>query len=237
MHDYYVSQWPLEILWRLFRCTETTEFAIDLGSSRVPRRRCFANAASLRDFVATREDTLCIHRGATYYKWECREMERNNRDILLQSPLQFDIDANDFVGRQCGCGDAKRVCNTCWCAYVRPAIRSIIDLCCQKLGFLRPLIVFSGRRGVHLYFLDESAYLLTSRQRESILARLKPLPLDTKVTTERGHLAKLPLTVHAETGVLSCPIDPEQFLPDRDSVRLPDLTQDIMARWMNLLQK
>lgn len=226
-----------------------TEFMFDIGNSKMVRnnlrtgkRLQFATAEEMREFtIATHHPVIAtIHRGSTYFDLQNVKWEKNNTSLRLWYPLVIDVDATDYSEvRTCPCGKEKRVCKHCWDAHVVPAVDGIIGVC-KTLGFARVQAVFSGRRGMHVYVLDEKACLLLPPQRRMIVERIKRrgIKLDERVSYEVGHTLKMPCTPHPATWNVCCPLSPEEyhtFNPETMGTPYSKVTPEQMQYWGRML--
>lgn len=98
-------------------------------------------------------------------------------EMVLDVDLEHDPLDPDKYDRSvvCDCGAARRVCDDCWEAFMRPA-QSALLWAARFLGFERVLCVFSGRRGFHLWLCDERATRMTQPERIALVERLRRPP-------------------------------------------------------------
>lgn len=98
-------------------------------------------------------------------------------DMSLERTLVFDVDmtpddAPDAYIRTCPCRGTKNVCSSgCW-FYMRVAAQCLTYLMRRCLGCQHIVIMYSGRRGIHAYALDEKFLAFTKKDRAGILARM-----------------------------------------------------------------
>jgi DNA primase small subunit len=85
--------------------------------------------------------------------------------------LVIDIDINDYDQVRTCC-QGKKCCAKCW-QFMAVAITILIDSFKLDFGFSNFLVVFSGRRGVHLWVCDEKALGLQVGQRRAVISYLK----------------------------------------------------------------
>jgi DNA primase catalytic subunit len=226
-----------------------TEFMFDLANGiavrndlKTKKRLRFQTAEEMRRYVIDprHSPVKSIHRGLTYYElWNWKE-EKKNKHLQHWQPLVLDVDATDYEDiRTCVCGKEKRVCKVCWDQYVVTTVDVIISVC-KRLGFKRIQTVFSGRRGMHVYVLDEKACSLLPEQREMVAKRIKNkgVRLDEEVTYASWHLLKLPCTPHGATGNVCCPLSPEEyrtFDPTTMATHYSKVTTEQMQYWVRML--
>lgn len=154
-----------------------------------------------------------------------------------KSPLVLDIDI-DVYDREniCECGKEKKMCNTCYHHFLKPAQRVLEYLLITRFGFEKVFFVFSGKKGMHTWVLDERVWSWTKAQRKTFLDSIAydahsvandsfimgdifrdrnlttDYPkFDSAVTTDPTHLKKLPLMMHQDTLFISI------LLPNTDS--------------------
>lgn len=84
--------------------------------------------------------------------------------------LVFDIDADDFKDIKCCCGDSE-ICPKCW-KFMACALKCLSTILRKNFGFKNILLVFSGRRGVHIWVCDKKARELGSDIRKAIVTYL-----------------------------------------------------------------
>jgi DNA primase catalytic subunit len=110
-----------------------------------------------------------------------REFERKERGMAARGELVIDCDmdsARRVAAKCCRCGDAKRVCQTCWTYLMLPAQRIITKLLRDYFGFKRFFTAFSGRRGFHVWVMEPHVLNWTFWERrsfmETLISPLKP---------------------------------------------------------------
>ena len=87
--------------------------------------------------------------------------------------LVFDIDIDQYDEvRACGCSGKNEMCDICW-GLIQDTAYYIIDVLQEDFGARDVEILFSGRRGIHVWFLDEKFFYLTNDQRQGILEHLR----------------------------------------------------------------
>jgi hypothetical protein len=112
-----------------------------------------------------------------------RKFERDERRMTGKGELVLDV---DMVGERriaancCECQKEKRVCQACWCYFMLPAQRVLTYLVRDFFGFKRCFTVFSGRRGFHMWIMDNRVLDWTLWERRAFLDVLTaPLATDT----------------------------------------------------------
>ena len=188
------------------------------------------------------KNAIGIQRGGIYpYLGYSDEVSifRKNQHIQLYAPLVFDLDINDYQAeRTCSCGKEKRVCNQCWKQVMVPHVRTLIETVAQ-FGFTRYCIIFSGRRGVHIYYDIDATYDLLVEQRQLIVDSL-PFKVDADVTTNLYHLVKLPLSIHPQTGNVCQPLSLDlldQFDVMKDPIHYRDVSSNMILHWIKEIKE
>ncbi len=86
-------------------------------------------------------------------------------------PLVFDIDMDAYKDlRLCGCGVAPKACAECWELFGIGPMRIMDAMLRDLFGYQRVRFVFSGRRGFHVWVMDDSARSLSREAREALVA-------------------------------------------------------------------
>ncbi len=87
-------------------------------------------------------------------------------DIDLGAEISKKKDNADFYDRRgiCACGEARRVCSTCWRVFMDPA-QLVLDYIYQFFGLTARFRSFSGRRGFHDWLINKRMILMTTAQR------------------------------------------------------------------------
>jgi DNA primase catalytic subunit len=138
---------------------------------------------------------------------------KSETDIMLSSPLYFDIDLD--MRSACNFGAAK---NT---------LKELIEFIETRFGRKPDLLVFSGRKGFHVYYwkwdfdkiIDlspETRIACFIKERKKLLIELEKsgIRVDPTVTADPYRLMKIPNTLHGKTGLIARPIkDIDSFNP------------------------
>jgi DNA primase small subunit len=180
LRDYYQSKYPYKQLVALLTSNgdklEDCEFAIEgkaTEGDKIYKRYVRATSADdLRRQVHTFTGVRAFHFGAFYDHGVNRELIRAGESRATRRVLSFDIDLTDKEFLTTTDADGTVSAKLCDKAYPVSAMSAYIlrVLLNEAFGFQRVLIVYSGRRGVHVHVFDEAAMLLNDEQRAAVLA-------------------------------------------------------------------
>jgi len=177
------------------------------GKYRLPY--VFKDSRDLADFI-TVTHPVSLEFGPVYMVGD-RATAKQEPHFIRYAPLVFDIDIDEYdLQRTCKCkGDRYAVCDDCWVEFMQPAILYLKSELEKTFGFGSVLVVFSGRRGFHVWVLDEEVWGYSRAQRQAIYDSLPGVEFDRRVGTDVTHLLKAPLLVHpkSDNGWMSIPID------------------------------
>jgi len=142
-----------------------TIFQKEEKTKRFIRNYSFEEPSNLKSFIIEK-NAIGVYIGAIYdpppspknpitkNKWQGRE-------------LIFDLDLTDYDDiRECGKGK-DHYCPKCW-PLITKAAKFIDESLKKDFGFEEIIWVYSGRRGLHAWVLDEEAFLLDEKNREAI---------------------------------------------------------------------
>ena len=152
------------------------------------RKLVFADAADWRKQVLQQQSSAAVlkfDRGAVYDKPLHKESSKRNMPTTIGAELVFDIDISDYDDVRVCC-KGKNACDNCW-LLVKSAAQLLEVRLRSEFGFKHTVWVFSGRRGVHCWVLDDKAFSLPNEHREAIVdyfnadrdAAIAGLPLST----------------------------------------------------------
>ena len=141
------------------------EFSLTLHNDVYIRYCSYKNPEELRKVLRTR-CPIKIDVGAVYN--DLPSSRHINAILPIEKELVFDIDLTDYDEIRTCCEGAK-CCIKCW-QFIRIAVKVIqagltADFGCHKL-----LVVYSGRRGVHIWVCDKRARMLSDTIRSAILS-------------------------------------------------------------------
>ena len=174
----------------------------------------FPDIWALKAFVVAKLPKT-IHLGPIYVDGRNgRAWERKHQ--VYRAPFVCDIDIDKEHRAEtvnCPCGSVKRCCDICWTQWLLPRLESAIAVL-RSFNFSKLLTIYSGRRGAHVWVMDDVTWDLSSAERLRIInciidAGLLPSGIDAGVSTQKGHFCKAPLFPHAQTGFITCPISSE----------------------------
>jgi DNA primase catalytic subunit len=127
-------------------------------------------------------------------------------DVMLSSPLFFDIDLDLSVAESF--------------EVARDTTIDLIEFIEDKFDRIPDLIVFSGRKGFHVYYWDWDFDRLTrllpneridrfTKERRNLLKKLERagITVDPTVTADPFRLMKIPNTLHGKTGLIARPVE------------------------------
>jgi len=204
----------------------------DLGL-KVPIR--FQNHEELKDYLIKNLPNT-INVGPIFPP----HVSRSDPFAIFPKPLFFDIDMEDYTNetstnrpshippakRTCTC---TTTCDACWILILRDPLVACMDFLKGFMEFTCVIPVYSGRRGFHIWVMDE--WELDKESREYIVNKM-PAILDRNVTIQSTHLMKLFLVPHKTTGRLAIPIlDVETFVPSM----AVDIDKDKMEEFKSFL--
>jgi DNA primase catalytic subunit len=133
------------------------------------------------------------------------------QDYLLSSPLYFDLETKE--------------------AHIKGSIHltlELIDYMERAYGRTPSWIIFSGRRGFHVYYWDWDDIVKEYgnprdrlhqfiKSRKAIMKELDraSIKVDTTVTPDPWRVMRIPGTLHGKTGLVAVPVsDPSKFTID-----------------------
>ena len=178
--EYYRSKYPYEQLVTLLTSNGDTlsdcEFAIEGatadGGKLYKRYVRASTAAELRAKVSTFTGVKAFHFGAFYDHGVDKQLIRAGESKPARRVLSFDIDLTDKEFLNTVGDDGKVSAALCDEAYPISAMSAYIlrVLLNEAFGYKQVLIVYSGRRGVHVHVFDDAAMRLSDEARSSVLA-------------------------------------------------------------------
>ena len=175
--EYYEYKFPFEQLEKLLTINgdklENCEFALEGKSNsgdKIYKRYVSAKtAAELRRVVCAFPNISTVHFGAFYSQ---NPANRRNASVPVRRVLSFDIDLTDKDFLSLLDVDGKVSLELCDAAYPVSAMSAYIlrTLLQRAFGYTQILVVYSGRRGVHVHVFDEEAMRLDNEARSAIVS-------------------------------------------------------------------
>lgn len=205
-HRYYEQVFPAELVTELAarqpldcerarRALASREFAfehcrttekLEEGQKRTffVRHKSFFVPQSLRAYLSQRGSAppRRVELGAAFNMRSNANKEKGFEAEARE--LVFDVDLNDY-DRVRFCCQGKTVCTKCW--ILLAAAADILETHLRdNFGFEHILWVFSGRRGLHCWVLDDAAFALTDSVRAYIVDFIQNAPtrLESSATPE-----------------------------------------------------
>jgi len=180
---YYARNYPCETLcallgraWSGSSTLQLREVAVETGRGHFIRWLSVGTGAELRGLL--RKLRPCkVHSGAIY------SVRPHGKDVMhgatpVRRELVFDIDASDYtpLGVQ---KDDIAACDAAW-PVVALGTEVICSILSAQLNFVNIMVVYSGRRGVHISVYDKRACELGNDARSAIVAFMQPRAASTK---------------------------------------------------------
>jgi DNA primase small subunit len=178
--EYYAKHYPYEQLVKLLTRNgddlANCEFAIEgktsTGDKLYKRYVSVRSPSELRNAVSRFTGVKAFHFGAFYSNGSQKEAIKSGESVPVRRVLSFDIDLTDLEFLELKDADGSVSAEKCDAAYpVSAAAAYIVRTVLQKaFGFSEIMIVYSGRRGVHVHVFDDKAMRLNDEGRSAILA-------------------------------------------------------------------
>jgi len=177
--EYYAHHYPYEKLVKLLTRNgdklEDCEFAIEgktaSGDKLYKRYVSVRGSSELRDAVCRFPGVKAFHFGAFYSNGSAKEAVKSGESVPVRRVLSFDIDLTDLEFLSLKDADGSVSAEKCDEAYpVSAAAAYIVRTVMRKaFGFREILVVYSGRRGVHVHVFDDKAMGLNDDERSVVL--------------------------------------------------------------------
>ena len=169
LQKYYASSFPVDMFYDWLSYGSKTyflnrEFSFTLHNDVYLRFLNFKDANELKLALQT-QSPIKIDIGAVYN--DQPKHKKMQKLIPQEKELVFDLDLSDYDEIRTCCQGAT-CCNICW-EYIRIALRVIKVGLERDFGFNKLLMVYSGRRGIHIWVCDKRARVLTDVVRSAIL--------------------------------------------------------------------
>ncbi len=215
LKNYYNSFFPIVLIWKLLREPKNRDIALSVtsktGKNFVARNVMFANSNSFKTYLMNntpyRIDIGAVFHVPLHKAFMSAINSQIGTDVVLPKYKEFVLDV-----------DMEPPIN--WSS-VAKTVRIIDHLLRREYGFSNFIFVFSGKKGIHCWILDQRAIELDEESRKLIADRLifKGVDLDRDASFQIKHLLKLPFVIHPETGSVCLPFHAEEFdkyFPDGD---------------------
>lgn len=176
-YEYYRLRYPYDQLVTLLTCNgdelHHTEFAIE-GTDTFKRFVSVRTAQELKAAVLRIPNVSTFHFGPIYTGHPCRKRADGsceNASVPHRRVLSFDVDLTDYDW--IGLNDKPSLAQ-CDKAYPVSAIalHLLKRLLEKAFAFTKVLMVYSGRRGVHVHVFDERAMALSNEGRSAVACYL-----------------------------------------------------------------
>jgi len=184
-------------------------FRFELFSRRVRFERVrdiFKNESELKEKICKVVPRNAYHTPVKWLNPIYVAKTKTEIDVMLSSPLFFDIDLNLKAAKSFG--------------VARDTTMDLIRFIEDKFDRIPDLTVFSGRQGFHVYYWDWDFDKLVQlapnerinrfiRERMKILKELERagITVDPTVTADPFRLMKIPNTLHGKTGLIARPVE------------------------------
>lgn len=177
--EYYQYRYPYEKLVQMLTRNgddlSRIEFCIE-GTETYTRYVSVNSAKELKAAVLRIPDVESVHFGAVYRDKPVAPSKRRAGEINVpcRRVLSFDIDLTDYDWLKLKGADGDISLEKCDAAYQvsATAVRILRRVLEQAFGFTQLLVVYSGRRGVHVHVFDKAAMELTDEGRSAVVGYL-----------------------------------------------------------------
>lgn len=176
---YYAQHYPYEQLVALLTRNgddlANCEFAIEgktASGDKLYKRYVSARGPSeLREAVSRFTGVTAFHFGSLYDNGVDKQRIQAGESVATRRVLSFDIDLTDLEFLTLKDADGAVSAELCDRAYPVSAAAAYIlrNVLHKAFGYTAILIVYSGRRGVHVHVFDERAMALSSEARSAVL--------------------------------------------------------------------
>lgn len=204
MKDYWETKFPCELLETILTrngdLLKHVEFAAEHKTESgtfMKRYLSFQDAAAIREYLKANSKTLDkLHIGAVWNTVPTKSVRTYsvaehdlNRPRAVRAPLRIDIDLTDYTFFDIPKEDCKK--NDDHTKLLKIARDITVDMLEKCFDLTDILCFYSGRRGVHLWVLDERAWQMTDEARASIINFLS-CPLDKRGVADDSFLDRTP---------------------------------------------
>jgi len=156
-------------------------------------------------------------------------------EVVKYRELIFDVDLSEYKDVRYCCGNSKRCCKKCWPLAV-VAMRFVDKFVRECFGLTQLVWLFSGRRGVHCWVMDDKAGSLTQEQREAIVSYITDLRKTFRRSRNAEYHALSEMAAHCEKDFTKFIEDQQLFSNKerfRNLVQGMDLPSFIVREWID----
>lgn len=169
IRNYYENEFSFASLKQVIDTSDfkNREFGFQLLDGKFVRNLSFQNMASLKNFLVSKTP-IAAYSGAVYDNPPSRRNPIASLNwVRREFVFDLDLDEWDHV-RSCGCKGANEMCPICW-NLVLVAVKFIDETLHEDFGYETVKWIFSGRRGVHAWVIDDRASYFDVEQRSAIV--------------------------------------------------------------------
>ena len=171
--------------------------------------------------IPTRIDIGGIYNSPPMSEWKREQEQQQGGPVggglpplfIVARELVFDVDVSDYfplngtVQRTC-CADNKGVCRRCW-VLLACAAELLRHLLTEQLGLQHLMFVFSGKKGIHVWVLDEETHLWSEAQRKTIVQWIETYDFEKDAAADKL-LASYAQKLEQDSAWLSRPLSLEE---------------------------
>jgi hypothetical protein len=234
LEEYYSSHFPASLVWDLYASAlgesslvRHLDISLDMdatGGGRRPNGDVFhvrylraEDPEDLRRLIRVNRPRgvgagqLCPTDG-----W-VRKLVQARPGEMMGKVFELDFDLSEF-SRQCACGQEKTACEDCWSAHAQRVEARVEEASPLVLG-CKPLIKFSGRRGVHFTFIHPGLAYSSLEDRTAAVEHMEYQVTGGKPMSQRSahdifdrgplfadHTLRMAFTVNMSSGCIAIPI-------------------------------
>lgn len=169
IREYYDNEFSFDSMKKVIDTSDfkNREFGFQLLDGKFIRNISFQNLASLKEFFLNKTP-IAAYIGAVFDNPPSRKNPIATLNwVRREFVFDLDLDEWDHV-RTCGCKGANEMCAICW-NLVLIASKFIDETLHEDFGYNTVKWIFSGRRGVHAWVIDEKASYFDVEQRSAIV--------------------------------------------------------------------
>uniref|UniRef100_A0AC35FGY5 DNA primase n=1 Tax=Panagrolaimus sp. PS1159 TaxID=55785 RepID=A0AC35FGY5_9BILA len=205
LKDYYEHFYPVKSIlkWlsygkRPSEYLQNREFAFILKDDVHYRYLNFTESGQFRKelekVIPHKVDLGAVYNHSPKDRLKYRDFKAQERELV------FDIDLTDYDEIRKCCSGAS-VCQSCW-RWMTIAVKVLDKLLRNHFGFIKILWVFSGRRGIHCWVVDETARKLDNTGRAAVADYLSLIAGTKKVEIDQNFTH--PMLEDAYSTIMNC---------------------------------